>query len=71
MRRVWEAANVKLTTATLDADTTVYTLYGEQMGARKSYNPKNKGKKTCQPILTLLAASMITSKPANEAEPRT
>jgi hypothetical protein len=25
--RVWEAANVKLTTATLDTDTTVHTLY--------------------------------------------
>jgi len=54
-RRVWEAANVKLKTATLDTDTTVHTLYGQQMGARKSYNPKNKGKKSYQPILTFLA----------------
>lgn len=54
-RRVWEAANVKLTTATLDTDTTVHTLYGKQMGARKSYNPKNKGKKSYQPIMTFLA----------------
>ena len=54
-RRVWEGANVKLTTVTLDTDTTVHTLYGEQMGARKSYNPKNKGKKSYQPILTFLA----------------
>jgi hypothetical protein len=54
-RRVWEAANVKLKTATLDTDTTVHTLYGNQMGARKSYNPKNKGKKSYQPILTFLA----------------
>ncbi len=54
-RRVWAAANVKLTTATLDTDTTVHTLYGKQMGARKSYNPKNKGKKSYQPILTFLA----------------
>jgi len=53
--RVWEAANVKLTTVTLDTDTTVHTLYGQQMGARKSYNPKNKGKKSYQPILTFLA----------------
>ena len=49
-RRVWEATNVKLKTATLDTDTTVHTLYGQQMGARKSYNPKNKGKKSYQPI---------------------
>src|SRR6266849_3068368 len=54
-RRVWEAANVKLKTATLDTDTTVHTLYGQQMGGRKSYNPKNKGKKSYQPILTFLA----------------
>jgi len=53
--RVWEAANVKLKTATLDTDTTVHTLYGKQMGGRKSYNPKNKGKKSYQPILTFLA----------------
>jgi hypothetical protein len=39
----------------LDTDTTVHTLYGQQMGARKSYNPKNKGKKSYQPILTFLA----------------
>src|SRR5437870_2940364 len=54
-QRVWEAANVKLTSVTLDTDTTVHTVYGKQMGARKSYNPKNKGKKSFQPILTFMA----------------
>ena len=53
--RVWEAANVQLPSITLDTDTTVHTLYGRQMGARKSYNPKNKGKKSYQPILTFIA----------------
>jgi len=53
--RVWAAANVRLTSITLDSDTTVHTLYGQQMGARKSYNPKNKGKKSYQPILTFVA----------------
>jgi hypothetical protein len=53
--RVWEAANVRLSSITLDTDTTVHTLYGRQMGGRKSYNPKNKGKKSYQPILTFLA----------------
>src|SRR5262244_1733466 len=43
--RVWEAAHVKLATVTLDTDTTVHTLFGNQMGGRKSYNPKNKGQK--------------------------
>ena len=54
-QRVWEAAHVQLDTVTLDTDTTVHTLYGQQMGGRKSYNPKNKGKKSYQPILTFLA----------------
>jgi len=45
-QRVWEAANMQLGTVTLDTDTTVHTLYGHQMGGRKSYNPKNKGKKS-------------------------
>jgi hypothetical protein len=53
--RVWEAANVQLPDITVDTDTTVHTLYGNQMGGRKGYNPKNKGKRSYQPILTFLA----------------
>jgi len=53
--RVWEAAHVELQAVTLDTDTTVHTLFGNQMGGRKGYNPKNKGKKSYQPILTFLA----------------
>jgi len=53
--RVWAAGNVQLKTVTLDTDTTVHTLYGKQMGGRKSYNPKNKGKRSYQPMLTFLA----------------
>jgi len=52
---VWAAGNVALQTVTIDTDTTVHTLYGKQMGGRKSYNPKNKGKKSYQPILSFLA----------------
>jgi hypothetical protein len=54
-QRVWQAAHVQLDTVTLDTDTTVHTLYGQQMGGRRSYNPKNKGKKSYQPMLTFLA----------------
>jgi hypothetical protein len=54
-QRVWESAHVQLNVVTLDTDTTVHTLFGHQMGGRKSYNPKNKGKKSFQPILTFLA----------------
>src|SRR6266481_2353042 len=32
--RVWEAANVKLEVVTIDTDTTVHTLYGQQMRLR-------------------------------------
>ena len=53
--RVWEAAHIQLAAVTLDTDTTVHTLFGNQMGGRKGYNPKNKGKKSYQPILTFLA----------------
>jgi hypothetical protein len=47
-QRVWEAANVRLSAVVLDTDTTVHTLFGDQMGGRKGYNPKNKGKKSFQ-----------------------
>lgn len=53
--RVWTAANGQLAAVTLDTGTTVHTLFGNQMGARKGYNPKNKGKKSYQPILTFPA----------------
>jgi len=43
-QRVWEAANVRLRAVVLDTDTTVYTLFGDQMGARKGYKRKQKGK---------------------------
>jgi hypothetical protein len=54
-QRVWEAAHVRLTSVTLDTDTTVHTLFGHQMGGRRGYNPKHKGKPSYQPILTFLA----------------
>jgi hypothetical protein len=33
----------------------VHTIYGKQMGGRRSYNPKNKGKKSYQPMLSFIA----------------
>ncbi|MCX6606144.1 MAG: transposase [Acidobacteria bacterium] len=53
--RVWAAANVRLKEVTLDTDTTVHTLYGDQMGGRVSYNRKNKGKPSYQPMLAFIA----------------
>jgi hypothetical protein len=54
-QRVWDAANIDLHVVTIDTDTTVHTLFGQQMGGRKSYNPKNRGKRSYQPILSFLA----------------
>jgi hypothetical protein len=54
-KRVWQAAHVKLASVTIDTDTTVHTIYGHQMGGRRSYNPKNKGKKSYQPMLSFIA----------------
>jgi len=54
-QRVWEAAHVGLKEVTLDTDTTVQTVYGRQRGARKGYHPKHRGKKSYEPILTLVA----------------
>jgi hypothetical protein len=54
-QRVWQAANVALEDVILDTDTTVQTVYGQQMGARKGYNPTHRGKKSYQPILTFMA----------------
>lgn len=53
--RVWAVANVRLEQITLDTNTTVHTLYGQQMGGRKEYNPKKRGKKSYQPFLTFMA----------------
>ena len=50
-----QAAHVELRTVTLDTDTTVHTLFSQQMEGPKSYNPKNGGKKSYRPILTFLA----------------
>lgn len=53
--RVWAAANIRLKEVTIDTDTTVHTLYGGQMGGRVSYNRKNRGKPSYQPMLTFIA----------------
>lgn len=55
MSRVWQAAQIQRRSITVDTDTTVNTVYGRQVGARKSYNPKNRGKRSYQPILSFIA----------------
>lgn len=53
--RVWAAAHIRFHQITLDTDTTVHTIYGQQMGGRVSYAPKKKGARSYQPIFTFLA----------------
>lgn len=55
VRRVWEAGRVQLERVHVDTDSTVNTVYGEQMGGRKAYNPGKKGKKSVQPLLSFVA----------------
>ena len=54
-RRVWEAGKVELKRIHVDTDSTVNTVYGEQMGARKAYNRQQRGGKSLQPLLSFVA----------------
>jgi hypothetical protein len=44
-QRVWEAAHVPLNVVTLDTDSSVHTLFGSQLGGRKSTIPKTKARR--------------------------
>jgi len=56
--RVRRAANVKLKVVTAETGTAVHTRYGRQMGRRKSYNPKNRDKRSYQPMPTFPAETL-------------
>ena len=43
-QRVWEAARVELAAVTLDTDTTVHTLFGDQMGDARTTTLRTKGR---------------------------
>jgi hypothetical protein len=53
--RVWAAGKVKLKRIHLDTDSTMITVYGDQMGARKGYNLHRRGKKGLRPLLSFVA----------------
>lgn len=46
--------NLALESVTLDADSTVKTVYGQQEGAAVGYNPHKKGAKSYHPLLLFL-----------------
>jgi len=52
--RVWLLCGLKYKRIHLSTDTTVTTLYGEQEGGRKGYNPSNRGKKGYRPIMCFI-----------------
>ena len=43
--RVWEAANVKLEVVSIDTDTTVHTLYGQQMVGARATTQRTKARR--------------------------
>jgi hypothetical protein len=45
----------QLETITLDVDSTVKTVYGNQQGAEKGYNPKKQGAKSYHPVLAFIS----------------
>jgi len=45
----------KLETITIDADSTVKTVYGHQQGAEKGYNPQKQGAKSYHPVLAFVS----------------
>jgi len=55
--RVWQTCNISYCRICLDIDTTVETVFGNQQGARKGHNPRNRGKKGYRPVLCFIQQS--------------
>ena len=49
--RVWQLCGFTFYRIRVNIDTTVKTVYGNQQGARKGYNPKQRGKESLRPVL--------------------
>ena len=52
--RVWLLCGLKYKQIHISTDTTVETVYGNQQGARKGHNTKNRGKKAYRPVLCFI-----------------
>ena len=55
--RAWHLNNISYRQVCLDIDTTVETVFGDQQGARKGHNTKNRGKKGYRPVLCFIEES--------------
>lgn len=52
--RLWKQLRLTYYRVSIDIDTTVETLYGNQQGGRKGHNTKNRGKKGYRPVLCFI-----------------
>ena len=52
--RVWQQLGLSFEQISVDIDTTVETLYGNQQGGRKGHNTKHRGKKGYRPVLCFI-----------------
>jgi hypothetical protein len=52
--RVWQICGINYTKVKVSIDTTVETVYGDQQGARKGHNTRNRGKKGYRPVLCFI-----------------
>jgi len=53
-KRMWEVCGLKYSKVHISIDTTVETVYGDQQGARKGHNPRQRGKKGYRPVLAFI-----------------
>jgi hypothetical protein len=51
----WVFSQLNFDHYTLDVDSSVWTRYGQQQGAKKGYNPKKKGRSSHHPLLAFVA----------------
>jgi hypothetical protein len=51
----WLFSQLKFDNFTLDVDSSVWTRYGQQEGAKKGYNPKKRGRASHHPIIAFVA----------------
>jgi len=52
--RAWQQLDLSYSRISIDIDTTVETLYGNQQGGRKGHNRKHRGKKGYRPVLCFI-----------------
>lgn len=51
----WFFGNLGFDHLTLDVDSSVWTRYGDQQGAKKGYNPKKRGRNSHHPLMAFIS----------------